>query len=979
MLPQNSVPAYSHFLKYLMIFCFGISFPFFVLCVNAPENPYQSKNITIAILLESSDKKADEFSLVDSTGKTFRIGIRPNILGFIDSIRISITSQTTALLEIDTFLKPVKYFDTAWCGFILNTEGARNVIVRAYLQDNRIYSDSATISIFNRNVIVQINHAPQWAADTISLSGSVSSTLHITLNDKCSDPDSDSVVFILPDGLPIDDSIINGSYSFCPSQNDTGIFHPQIFARDTHGNMDTVNLKIAIRVLDTIKPKLTLVSPGEDGARISSNACQIKVKCTDASGISFVKCKMDADSFAVLRSDSIYVATIIGLKTGSVNNITFVVTDASSEANRDSLIVHIIYDSTLQDDEPPLFSYGGGPKDHERIVIPKDTIIYTITDRSGIDSVFWTLNGIFAGTIKKQASDNYKAEFTLTKFGNNRVTIHARDSSANKNCDSVVITLNYNTKPGPVSPVTPSHNAVGVDTLPVFSWTGGDDADGDTVYYGLFYGTSPNDLPLKAGDIIGKTVSVPIPEKMKVFTKYYWKVIAYSKVFPDTISGRIDSFTTTKTVLSIIHSPSSITFNEGDTLTLSVAVTGTPPPNNYQWYRNDTVIANATRATYKKIDVKVIDAGEYYVVVSNDAGDKATSAKAIVSILCKVSIIYNGNGYSGGTVPDTTTHLTGTQITIAPQGTLYKIGYTFLGWNTDSTGRGLDYAAGATLKVGTKNVTLYARWSINQYSVIFDPQGGSAVLAQTIKHGNTVSIPVAPTKRSYTFGGWFKETGCTNAWNFINDKITAPDTLYAKWVIMDADSNIYTQVTIGTQVWMVENLKTTKYNDGTLVENYTWYDNEISNKEKYGALYGWSVADPANSKKVAPTGWHLPSVTEWTTLQNYLIANGFNYDGSNSGNKIGKAMASTTDWTNCDSVGKVGNNQATNNRSGFSAMPGGYFYNFTHQSFGGLGQEAYWWCTSDKPVEAILEYNSEVLTIEGTIPYNVCSIRLIKD
>src|SRR5664279_2133742 len=86
-------------------------------------------------------------------------------------------------------------------------------------------------------------------------------------------------------------------------------------------------------------------------------------------------------------------------------------------------------------------------------------------------------------------------------------------------------------------------------------------------------------------------------------------------------------------------------------------------------------------------------------------------------------------------------------------------------------------------------------------------------------------------------------------------------------VVTDIDGNVYTTVTIGTQVWMVENLKTTKYNDGTSIPNitdgaaweslttpgYCFYNNEAANKTTYGALYNWYTV---NSSKLAPTGWH---------------------------------------------------------------------------------------------------------------------------
>ena len=128
--------------------------------------------------------------------------------------------------------------------------------------------------------------------------------------------------------------------------------------------------------------------------------------------------------------------------------------------------------------------------------------------------------------------------------------------------------------------------------------------------------------------------------------------------------------------------------------------------------------------------------------------------------------------------------------------------------------------------------------------------------------------------------------------------------------VSDVDGNTYNSVAIGSQIWMTENLKTTKYNDGTDIAfitdslgwlndqlgAYTWFHNDIDYKNVYGALYNWYAV---NTTKLCPNGWHAPTEDEWITLENYLIANGYNYDGSTNGdwtsnNKIAKALADVT-------------------------------------------------------------------------------------
>ena len=170
--------------------------------------------------------------------------------------------------------------------------------------------------------------------------------------------------------------------------------------------------------------------------------------------------------------------------------------------------------------------------------------------------------------------------------------------------------------------------------------------------------------------------------------------------------------------------------------------------------------------------------------------------------------------------------------------------------------------------------------------------------------------------------------------------------------VTDIDGNVYHTITIGTQTWMVENLKTTKYRNGDVIgtttgaipydatSKYQWaYDGNEANVAKYGRLYTWWAA--TDTRNIAPEGWHIPTDAEWTSLENYLITNGYNYDGSTTSNKIAKALAATTDWATYTETGAIGNDLTKNNSSGFAALPGGY------RSYDGpffaVGDAGFWW------------------------------------
>lgn len=118
-----------------------------------------------------------------------------------------------------------------------------------------------------------------------------------------------------------------------------------------------------------------------------------------------------------------------------------------------------------------------------------------------------------------------------------------------------------------------------------------------------------------------------------------------------------------------------------------------------------------------------------------------------------------------------TSGLTKPGTTITAPNTPTKTGYTFSAWTP---------AVAATMPAANTEYT--ATWTINSFDVTFNMQGhGAAIAKQTIDYNGLVTEPATPTEANYVFGGWYKEAGCTNAWNFDEDHVTAATTLYAKW------------------------------------------------------------------------------------------------------------------------------------------------------------------------------------------------------
>ena len=166
------------------------------------------------------------------------------------------------------------------------------------------------------------------------------------------------------------------------------------------------------------------------------------------------------------------------------------------------------------------------------------------------------------------------------------------------------------------------------------------------------------------------------------------------------------------------------------------------------------------------------------------------------------------------------------------------------------------------------------------------------------------------------------------------------EQLYADGTATDQDGNSFEWISYGSQDWTVENAEMVTYRDGTpipQVTDQTEWDNLITgawcyfeNDPNKGVLYNWyavmgihdeaSLLDASLRKEFTPEGWHVPTLDEWLILVEFLISNGYNYDGTTTVNKIAKSMASTTGWLSSTTLGTPGNNQSTNNSSGFNAF-----------------------------------------------------------
>lgn len=192
--------------------------------------------------------------------------------------------------------------------------------------------------------------------------------------------------------------------------------------------------------------------------------------------------------------------------------------------------------------------------------------------------------------------------------------------------------------------------------------------------------------------------------------------------------------------------------------------------------------------------------------------------------------------------------------------------------------------------------------------------------------------------------------------------------------VTDADGNVYSAVVIGHQEWFAENLKTTKYNNGTPIPNVTvateWsqlttgaccsYDNNINNVGTYGLLYNWRAV---NSGKLCPAGWHVPTETEWAVLTDYLGG------ADKAGGKLKET--GTRHWNSP--------NAGATNATGFTAIPGGYRLHNSSE----MGKCGRWWSATEYSSDFAWYQtlcNSNYSIVSGTIEKTLgFSVRCVKD
>ena len=373
-------------------------------------------------------------------------------------------------------------------------------------------------------------------------------------------------------------------------------------------------------------------------------------------------------------------------------------------------------------------------------------------------------------------------------------------------------------------------------------------------------------------------------------------------------------------------------FCPGDDVSVNFSTTNLQGTTQYLWTNDNDLIG----IPLSGISTYFLQSPNYYIF-TND-----TSEPQVATITVTPELTFQGQTTTGPSETFT--------ITVNPLGQVNQVADVTLN----------DGEAVQPIIFSTSNIsgTTTYTWTNNTPSLGLPANGSGNIPSFTAI--NTTTTPIVGT---ITVTPDFTNGGLICDGPSISFTVTVNPAAGGTGTVTDQDGNSYDYLSYGNQAWTVENAEMVTYRDGTVIPQVTdptqwsnlttgawcYYEND----ETKGKLYNWyavmgihDAIETTPNKEFAPEGWHVPTDTEWTTLDNHLIANGYNYDGTTTESKIAKAMASTTGWNSSTGLGAPGNDQSLNNSSGFNAFPEGYrFYN---GSFTNEGINAFFWSSTEK-------------------------------
>jgi titin len=287
---------------------------------------------------------------------------------------------------------------------------------------------------------------------------------------------------------------------------------------------------------------------------------------------------------------------------------------------------------------------------------------------------------------------------------------------------------------------------------------------------------------------------------------------------------------------------------------------------------------------------------------------------------------------------------------------------------------GIPTGVGAT---ATSSTSITVSWTTVSGATSYKVYRSAASGGTYTQVGTPATSPYSDAGLTASTAYYYKVSAVNSAGESGQSSYATATTQAIPITVTDIDGNVYHAVTIGTQVWLVENLKTARLNDGTAIQldtnkstwsnlttpGYCWHNNDsAANKATYGSLYNWYAV---NTAKLAPAGWHVPTDAEWTTLTTFL--GGLTL----AGGKLKEA--SMSHW--------LTPNSGATNETGFTALPGGA--RNPDGTFFSTGNGGLWWsATANDAAQSWYRsiFYDKAVVIRGAINNKAGhSVRCVKD
>ena len=414
----------------------------FVSCMSAPPNPYDPSNTKIYLILESSSGQVSIDTITDSIGNTIKVGITANLPSYVDSIGLKFYSAE-GNVEIDTILTNLfllKNNDTLWYKTSFAAKDKSTLVATVFAGQNKNIT-YGYFNIFNKPV------PHTWPHLVISGLKSITAAQTCSLSVSVNDSNAAQLYsfYVKKDTLPF--TAFTPPFKWTPPTGFSGA-HQVLFKvtdTDSPAYFDTQTVTITLSALIDTHPKL----PHWNNDSVNLNEAEGSTISLTLSDIS----TGDSLSFILMPGlpakdtiiNTVYSYTFAAFDT---NNYYPKIIVKDKKGNADTMTLHLWARRTnIVDTIGPRITKISGPATNTRTTNPNDTLVYAITDQSGVDTVSWTLNSSAPTALLPDANDRYTIIAILSVYRANRIIISATDKSSvhNKSADTTI--LDYNVAP----------------------------------------------------------------------------------------------------------------------------------------------------------------------------------------------------------------------------------------------------------------------------------------------------------------------------------------------------------------------------------------------------------------------------------------------------------------------------------------------------------------------------------------------------